>query len=226
MDTNTKLIWTNRALNVVAFCGVLVSAVMAAASKFADIADELTKAGVVPAKWAGAAALIAILGHIAAKYSKTPSQAIAAAVPPSKAPPGPPAAGVIILLLAALALPSCKTTGTGPGPTPVPIVNGVIDCAAPSFFQVVTFAVLVPLAEHAIAQQDPIGALTQLVLQYGEAEVSCVAAYLNDLAATQSAAAPSNQVVKTRASVTAQWLARESAKGVGPVVNYGAVPGQ
>lgn len=97
MDSNTKLIWTNRALNLVAFLGVLVSALMATASEIAGIADELTKAGVVPAKWAGVAAIVAVVGHIAAKYSKTPSQAIAAAVPPEKIlgtpPVTPPAPG-------------------------------------------------------------------------------------------------------------------------------------
>lgn len=89
--TNTKLIWTNRALNFVAFMGVLVSALMAAATESGAIADELIKLHVVPAKWAGVAALVAIVGHVAAKYSKTPSQAIAAAVPPSK-PGAPPEA--------------------------------------------------------------------------------------------------------------------------------------
>lgn len=89
MDTNARLIWTNRALNVVAFMGVLVSAVAAAASEIAGVADQLKAAGILPQKWAGVAAVVAIVGHIAAKYSKTPSQAIAAAVPPPKAPPAP-----------------------------------------------------------------------------------------------------------------------------------------
>lgn len=105
MDANMRTIWINRALNVVAFCGVLVSAAMAAAAESAEIADQLIKAGVVPAKWAGVAAIIAIAGHIAAKYSKTPSQAIAAAMPPPK---GPPPVGVFVLVLAlAAALINC-----------------------------------------------------------------------------------------------------------------------
>jgi len=92
MTSNMKLIWTNRALNLVATLGVMVSALAAAAAKIGEVTELLTKAGIVPAKWAGVAAGIAIVGHLAAKYSKTPSQAIAAAVPPSQLPlPAPPA---------------------------------------------------------------------------------------------------------------------------------------
>lgn len=92
MDANAKAIWTNRLLNFIAACGVAVSALAAAAAEIGGVAEKLQALGVVPAKWASTAAAIAIVGHFAAKYSKTPSQAIAAAVPPGKAP-APPTGG-------------------------------------------------------------------------------------------------------------------------------------
>lgn len=131
----------------------------------------------------------------------------------------------LLALVAALLVPlnACKTLDTRPGPTPVPLVNGVIDCAQPSLFKIATFGGLVPIAEHAIAVKDPFAALGDLALKYGEAEVDCVMAYLNDLGSHQKMSAPDNEVVAKRISVTAAWLARESGAGVGPVVNYGAV---
>jgi hypothetical protein len=92
MNANDKAIWTNRALNFVGAAGVLVSAAAVAVSEIGSLTEALTSAGIVPAKWAGVAAGIAIAGHFAAKWSKTPSQAIAAAVPPSKAAPPAPGA--------------------------------------------------------------------------------------------------------------------------------------
>jgi hypothetical protein len=90
MDTNKKVIWLNRALNAVAALGFTVSGLAAAVSEIGALSEQAVKLGVVPAKWMGLAALIGAVGHIAAKWSKTPSQAIAAAVPPSKAPPPAP----------------------------------------------------------------------------------------------------------------------------------------
>jgi len=130
---------------------------------------------------------------------------------------------VLIAALVGWSAPSCKTiTGTGPGTAPVPIVAGVLDCAGPSLWKTITFANLIPVVEHAIGQKDPLGALDDLLTTYSEAEVTCVAAYLNDAGAKQALAAPTNPVVANRVSVTAQWLARETAKGVGPIVNYGS----
>lgn len=127
----------------------------------------------------------------------------------------------LLALVAALTVPltACKTLG-GAGPTPVPAVNGAVDCAAPSLFKVATFATLVPIAEHAISTKDPLAALGDLALKYGEAEATCVAAYLNELGSHQKMAAPDNGVVARRIAVTARWLEKEDAKGVGPVLNY------
>lgn len=131
---------------------------------------------------------------------------------------------VLAVVSCSLSIPGCKTlTGSGPGPVtaPVPVVAGVLDCAGPSFWKTISFANLIPIEEHAVGQKAPLGAIDDLLTTYGEAEVTCVAAYLNDLGAKQSLAAPTNPVVGNRVSVTAQWLAREKAKGVGPIVNYG-----
>lgn len=123
----------------------------------------------------------------------------------------------LVAFVAALAVPGCKTTtGSGPGPTPVGVVNGVIDCAAPSLWKVVTFGTLVPILEHAVAQADPFAALNDLLTQYGEAEVACVAAYTHDRGTKQAIALPDSPVVQTRVSVTAEWLKRERGKGLTP----------
>lgn len=149
MDANMRTIWVNRALNLVAFCGVLVSALMAAAAESADIAEQLIKAGVVPAKWAGVAAIIAIFGHVAAKYSKTPSQTIAAAVPPAK---GPPPVGALVLFLAVAAL-SCAHQQT--------ITDGLegiaLDCGKevePAILPAIESVAAQPSKEAALAQAE------------------------------------------------------------------------
>lgn len=133
---------------------------------------------------------------------------------------------ILGLIVAALLLPlnACKTVDSVVKTPAVPaVVQGVIDCAGPSLFKVATFASLVPLVEHAIAQADPIGAIVLLAGDYGEAEIDCIVAYLNDQAKTQKLAAPGNELIARREDVTGQWLQRAAAAGEGPVVNYGAV---
>jgi len=93
MTQNMKLIWTNRALNVFAAISWIVSVVVGMVAALGDVVRTLRDAGVVPTKYLAIASLLAAAGTAAAKYSKTPSQAIAAAVPPAqdpKPPVGPP----------------------------------------------------------------------------------------------------------------------------------------
>jgi len=73
MDSNMKTVWVNRGLNLVMWLSGLVTS--------AALADQ------TPTWLAPWVPLISLIGTGAAKISKTPSQAIAAAVPPSKAPP-------------------------------------------------------------------------------------------------------------------------------------------
>ncbi len=70
-----NLVALSRILTFVASAGVAAGTALAA--------------GQVPAGWQPWAALLAALGTVCAKWSKTPSQAIAAAVPPAKAPAPP-----------------------------------------------------------------------------------------------------------------------------------------
>lgn len=52
-------------------------------------ADQLRALGLdLPKKWLAVLLIVGGAGHVAAYFAKTPSQAIAAAVPPSKAPAG------------------------------------------------------------------------------------------------------------------------------------------
>ena len=74
-----NLIVLNRLLKGVASLGGLAASALAAGQ-------------VPPGAWHAIAAALAALGTLAALYAKTPSQAIAAAVPPGKAP-APPAGG-------------------------------------------------------------------------------------------------------------------------------------
>lgn len=129
-----------------------------------------------------------------------------------------PLSKLFLLGLIGLGL-SCKTGGTpvsDTGPGPVPIVSGAVDCAGPSLWKTVTFATVVPIAEHAVAQKDPYGAINDLIGTYLEAEVACVIAYLHDNSSKQAIASPSNTVVATRLDVTAEWLRREANKGLVP----------
>jgi hypothetical protein len=87
MNTNMQAIWVNRGLNLVMW--------LAGGVEGLNLAHQLPPA-LVP--WVP---LISLLGIGAAKASKTPSQAIAAAVPPSKGPPLPPATPMLLLLLLA-----------------------------------------------------------------------------------------------------------------------------
>jgi hypothetical protein len=91
MNANMKAIWTNRALNVVAAIAGIGSVLMGVVAALGDVVKMLEGAGLVPNKYLGIAATLAAVGMAAAKLSKTPSAAIAAAVPPGKAP-APPAA--------------------------------------------------------------------------------------------------------------------------------------
>jgi len=84
MNTNLKLIWMNRTLNVVAIVSGIVSGLIGAVAMVGDIVKSIQGLGLVPNKYLGLAGTISLIGIAAAKYSKTPSQAIAAAVPPSK----------------------------------------------------------------------------------------------------------------------------------------------
>ncbi len=90
MNANMKAIWTSRILTFVAMMSGAASAVLALLAGLGDVVKSLQGAGLVPNKYLGIASALATLGVIAAKYSKTPSQAIAAAVPPGKAPTPPP----------------------------------------------------------------------------------------------------------------------------------------
>lgn len=109
MDTNARLILTNKFLNFVATVGLVISALMAAVEKIGPLADEALKLGLIPKEWIAFASLISAAAIIAGKISKTPSQAMAAAVPPAKPspPPAPPVPGVALLLLLAVAVASC-----------------------------------------------------------------------------------------------------------------------
>lgn len=83
-----KAIWMSRILTAVAALSGIASAGLAVLAGLGDVVKSLQGAGLVPNKYLGLASALAALGVLAAKYSKTPSQAIAAAVPPGK-PPAP-----------------------------------------------------------------------------------------------------------------------------------------
>lgn len=89
MNANMKLIWTNRALNFVAALSGIASVVVGVLAMVGDVVKTLEGAGLVPNKYLGLAGALGALGVVAAKWSKTPSQAMAAAIPPG-APPAPP----------------------------------------------------------------------------------------------------------------------------------------
>ena len=90
MNANMKAIWTSRALTAFAAMSGIASAVLAVFAGLGDVVKSLEGAGLVPNKYLGIASALAALGVIAAKYSKTPSQAIAAAVPPGQVAAPPP----------------------------------------------------------------------------------------------------------------------------------------
>ena len=104
MTTNMKVIWVNRILNIVALLGFSSSTISFIAAHVKDLADILATSGMFPAKWTGWFALVGALGALAGKWSKTPSQAIADAVPPIQFAPKPPAEDV----------PAWKDPPTGP----------------------------------------------------------------------------------------------------------------
>lgn len=86
MNANMKAIWTSRVLTAIAAMSGIASAALAILAGLGDVVKSLEGAGLVPNKYLGIASALAALGVLAAKVSKTPSQAIAAAVPPGKAP--------------------------------------------------------------------------------------------------------------------------------------------
>lgn len=100
MTTNMKWIWLNRALNAVMWLAGAVAGMSAA--------------GQVPKSLEPYAAILAIVGGIAAKFAKTPSQSIAAAVPPIQFDPKAPAGGGV-----PEPLPSWREKDTPPPGTPV-----------------------------------------------------------------------------------------------------------
>lgn len=87
MNMNLKLIWMNRTLNVVAIVSGVVSGLIGAVAAIGDVVKTIQGLGLVPNKYLGLAGAISLIGIAAAKISKTPSQAMAAAIPPSKLPP-------------------------------------------------------------------------------------------------------------------------------------------
>jgi hypothetical protein len=87
MDKNLQLIWTNRVLRVFSVITGIVGGLVAVVAMVGDVVKTIQGLGLVPNKWLGIAGGLVTLGTIAATYSKTPSQAIAAAVPPGKTPP-------------------------------------------------------------------------------------------------------------------------------------------
>ena len=127
---------------------------------------------------------------------------------------------VLLVAFSSLAVVSCKTIAPTPDhPAPVPALTGVIDCALPSLWKVVSFATLVPILEHAVAQSDPYGAIEDAVERYGEAEAACVVASIHDTGIKQAISSPSSTVVSSRVNITAEWLKRERSKGLEPA-NY------
>lgn len=88
MDKNMQLIWTNRVLRAFSVLTGIVGGLVAAVAMIGDVVKTIQGAGLVPNKWLGIAGGLVSLGTIAATFSKTPSQAIAAAVPPGQ-PPAP-----------------------------------------------------------------------------------------------------------------------------------------
>ena len=89
MDKNMQLIWTNRVLRAFSVLTGIVGGLVAVMAMVGDVVKKIQGLGLVPNKWLGIASLLMTVGTAAATWSKTPSAAIAAAVPPGKTtPPG------------------------------------------------------------------------------------------------------------------------------------------
>lgn len=89
MDKNLQLIWTNRVLRAFSVLTGIVGGLLAVVAMIGDVVKTIQGLGLVPNKWLGIAGGLVSIGTVAATFSKTPSRAIAAAVPPGKSPPPP-----------------------------------------------------------------------------------------------------------------------------------------
>lgn len=87
MDKNMQLIWTNRVLRIFSILTGIVGGLMAVMALVGNVVKTIEGAGLLPNKYLGIAGVLMSLGTIAATFSKTPSQAMAAAIPPGKVPP-------------------------------------------------------------------------------------------------------------------------------------------
>lgn len=112
--SNAALIRLNALLKGVAG----LSFVGAAAGVVVDLggyADQLRALGLnLPKKWLAVLLIIGAAGHVAAYFAKTPSQAIAAAVPPGQTP------GPAPLDLKSLIPPDARAAGVYPPRNPPP----------------------------------------------------------------------------------------------------------
>jgi hypothetical protein len=110
-------------------------------------------------------------------------------------------------------VPACRTV---PAPKVPPTAAAAIDCALPSLWNAVTPSAVEADVVSAIAQKDPLAALTLLCDAFGEAEVTCVVARRN-------AAVKAEATWGGAPTVTRQWLDQEAAKGL-RVTNFQGMP--
>jgi len=112
-------------------------------------------------------------------------------------------------------LPGAKTPAS---PKVPPVATAALDCATSSLWAAVNPAALETDVTAAIAQHDPLAALSLLADTFGEAEVTCVVA-------KRDAAVKAQATWGGEPPVTAQWLQREAAKGLRVTHFQGMPPG-
>lgn len=180
---------------------MFLTRLLTAIASLGAAASALAATGALPKAWLPYVAALAVIGTIAAKFSKTPSQAIAAAVPSAPViPPLPPGAAIPVLMLLALASAlSCATVK----PTVLTCAKGV----APE---------ILPRVETALASNDYETQLAGIAKDFG----ACVIrdAILHDVVAevvaenrADSSAAASDQLARARVKNGTSWLAAHPA---------------